>query len=97
MFAYRNKMNVSLGIAVGSAIQIPLFVYPVCVLMGWAMEVPLTLNLSMFILSIIVVVTLAMAFTLHSGSSHWLHGLMLIVEYIIIAGSFYLVYAAPRV
>ena len=84
-------MDVALGVAVGSAIQIPLFVYPVCVLTGWAMVVPLTLNLPLFMMTIVVVTTLAMAFTLHGGTSHWLHGLMLIGEYVIIAAAFWLV------
>ena len=89
MFAWRDKMDTALAIAVGSAIQIPLFVLPVCVLIGWAAEVPLTLNLDQFMMTIVVVTSLALAFTLHAGSSHWLHGLILIFEYLIIGAAFW--------
>jgi len=89
MFAWRDKMDTALAIAVGSAIQIPLFVLPVCILTGWAIEVPLTLNLDQFMMTIVVVTSLALAFTLHAGSSHWLHGLILIFEYLIIAAAFW--------
>ena len=89
MFAWRDKMDTALAIAVGSAIQIPLFVLPVCVLTGWAADVPLTLNLDQFMMTIVVVTSLALSFTLHAGSSHWLHGLILIFEYLIIAAAFW--------
>jgi Ca2+:H+ antiporter len=89
MFAYRDKMDISLGIAVGSAIQIPLFVMPVCVLVGWGNSIPLTLNLNPFMVNVILIVSLAIAFSLHAGTSHWLHGLVLLGMYVIIAGSFY--------
>jgi Ca2+:H+ antiporter len=89
MFAWKDRMDTALAIAVGSAIQIPLFIMPVCVLTGWAAEVPFTLNLDQFMMTIVVVTSLALAFTLHAGASHWLHGLILIFEYLIIAAAFW--------
>jgi Ca2+:H+ antiporter len=89
MFAWKDKMDTALAIAVGSAIQIPLFIMPVCVLTGWAAGVPFTLNLDQFMMTIVVVTSLALAFTLHAGASHWLHGLILIFEYLIIAAAFW--------
>ena len=41
--AMQNKMDLSLGIAVGSGLQIATFVTPVLVLAGWAMGTPMTL------------------------------------------------------
>lgn len=89
MFAWRDKMDTALAIAVGSAIQIPLFVLPVCVMVGWMMNVPMSLNVHQFMMTIVVVTSLALAFTLHAGSSHWLHGLILMFEYAIVASSFW--------
>lgn len=89
MFAWKDKMDTSIAIAVGSAIQIPLFVLPVCVLCAWALDVPLTLNIDHFLMSAVVLTSLAVSFTLHAGASHWLHGLILMFEYIIIAAAFW--------
>ena len=89
MFAWRDKMDVAIGISIGSALQIPLFVMPVCILVAWGGGVPLTLNLNDYLVQIILIISIAMAFYLHSGSSHWLHGLVLIGMYTITAGAFY--------
>lgn len=43
IFAYRNQMDIALGIALGSATQVLLFVLPVCVLLGWVEDQPMTL------------------------------------------------------
>ncbi|KAI8986599.1 Sodium/calcium exchanger protein-domain-containing protein [Pilobolus umbonatus] len=42
-FAIKNKMNLSIGIAISSSLQIGLFVSPVLVLLGWMIGQPLTL------------------------------------------------------
>lgn len=47
-FAMQNKMGLSLGIALGSSMQIALFVTPFVVLTGWAIDVPMTLYFSVF-------------------------------------------------
>ena len=43
IFAYRNKMDLCIGVSVGSAVQIAQFVMPGCVLVGWFMNRPMTL------------------------------------------------------
>jgi Ca2+:H+ antiporter len=45
MVAMKNKMDLSLGIAIGSSLQIALFVLPTCVLFSWAIHNPFTLQL----------------------------------------------------
>ncbi|OLQ12870.1 Vacuolar cation/proton exchanger 2 [Symbiodinium microadriaticum] len=40
VFAYRNKMEIALGSAVGSAVQISVFVIPLCVVLGWCLDKP---------------------------------------------------------
>jgi len=44
VFAAKNRLDISLGVAVGSSIQIALFVTPFCVLVGWGMGQALDLN-----------------------------------------------------
>lgn len=48
VFAAKNRLDISLGVAVGSSIQIALFVTPFCVLVGWTMGQPLDLNFQVF-------------------------------------------------
>ena len=44
IFAWRDRLDVSIGVAVGSATQIAMFVLPLCVLAGWGMDRNLTLD-----------------------------------------------------
>lgn len=41
-------MDIALGIAVGSATQIALFVIPFCVIVGWMVGEPFTLDFHIF-------------------------------------------------
>ena len=45
MVAMKNKMDLALGIAIGSSIQIALFVLPTCVLFSWSIGNAFTLEL----------------------------------------------------
>jgi calcium/proton exchanger cax len=45
LFAHRNKMDIAIGVAVGSAVQIAVFVLPCCVLIAWGIGCPLDLSL----------------------------------------------------
>ena len=42
--ATKDKMDLSLGVALGSSTQIALFVVPFTVIVGWALDVPMDLN-----------------------------------------------------
>lgn len=46
--AVKNKMDLAIGVALGSSIQIAIFVIPVTVLAGWAMGRPFTLDFDTF-------------------------------------------------
>merc|ERR1712070_396319 len=48
IFAAKSKMELSLGIAVGSSTQIALFVVPLCVVIAWANDQPLSLDFHPF-------------------------------------------------
>jgi Ca2+:H+ antiporter len=67
MFAMKNKMDIALGVAVGSATQIALFVIPFCVLVGWAMDLPLDLNFHVF-------ETLTLVLTVLTVGENWFDG-----------------------
>ncbi|CAE7414696.1 CAX4 [Symbiodinium sp. CCMP2592] len=46
--AYKGKLDLAIGVAVGSSTQIALFVVPVAVLAGWAYGTPMSLNFRLF-------------------------------------------------
>ncbi|EWM28478.1 ca2 :cation antiporter family [Nannochloropsis gaditana] len=59
--AYKNRMELAMGIAVGSATQISVFVIPFLVIAGWIMDKPMTLNfthveLILYIMSVIITI-----------------------------------------
>ncbi|HQY31930.1 MAG TPA: calcium/proton exchanger, partial [Thermomicrobiales bacterium] len=70
--ALNNKMDLSLGIAMGSGLQIALFVTPVLVLAGWAMDTPITLVFNNYELMALIGATLIGLLVSVDGRSHWL-------------------------
>eukprot|EP00405_Crypthecodinium_cohnii_P013854 CAMPEP_0206445278 /NCGR_PEP_ID=MMETSP0324_2-20121206/15414_1 /ASSEMBLY_ACC=CAM_ASM_000836 /TAXON_ID=2866 /ORGANISM="Crypthecodinium cohnii, Strain Seligo" /LENGTH=478 /DNA_ID=CAMNT_0053913465 /DNA_START=99 /DNA_END=1535 /DNA_ORIENTATION=+ len=88
-FAMHNKMEISLGVAIGSAVQISIFVIPLNVLAGWAMDKPMTLNFHVFETVILLLTTISVSFMISDGKSHWLKGAMLVSAYIMIGASFW--------
>ncbi|KAF3584442.1 hypothetical protein F2Q69_00031745 [Brassica cretica] len=48
MFAMKDKLDLSLGVAIGSSIQISMFVVPFCVVIGWMMGEQMDLNFQLF-------------------------------------------------
>jgi len=89
-FAMQNKMGLSLGIALGSSMQIALFVTPFVVLTGWAIDIPMTLYFSVFETIVLFLSVYVVNSVISDGSSNWLEGAMLLGCYSIVALAFYL-------
>jgi Ca2+:H+ antiporter len=89
LVAWNNRMDLSLSIAVGSSIQIALFVAPLLVLLSYAMGVPMNL---VFTVPEIVAVALSV-FVVDQisgdGESNWLEGVLLLVVYAMIGVLFF--------
>lgn len=87
--ALKNKMDLALGIAVGSSLQIALFVAPVLVFASYAF--PHQLNLEFSVPEIVAIVVAAFVTDQISGDgeSNWLEGVQLLALYAIIAVLFY--------
>jgi Ca2+:H+ antiporter len=83
--AYKNKMDLAIGVAIGSSLQIALFVTPSLVLLGWAMGQPMTLHFQMFETVVFFVSVLVVNYLIADGKSNYLEGAMCIGTYIIIA------------
>ena len=83
--AYRNRMEIALGVAVGSSIQVAVFVVPFCVTAAWALGKPLSLDLHTFETAVVFLSVLVVQFVTSSGRSNWLGGMLLVVMYFLIA------------
>jgi Ca2+:H+ antiporter len=93
----RNKPDLAVGIAMGSSIQIALFVTPVLVLASGAIA-PAALGLAFSRLEIgtLLLGTLIVVTTSGDGRATWFKGIQLLAVYAIIAGSIYWMPALAR-
>jgi Ca2+:H+ antiporter len=89
--ALANKMDLSLGIAVGSGLQVALFVTPVLVFAGILLDQPMTLVFNSYELGALVAATFIAVLISLDGESHWLEGAELIALYAILGLAFYFV------
>lgn len=89
MFAMKDKLDITLGVAIGSSTQISMFVIPFCVVVGWIMGVQMDLNFQLFETATLFITVLVVAFMLQEGTSNYFKGLMLILCYLIVAASFF--------
>ncbi|KAJ4970247.1 hypothetical protein NE237_003346 [Protea cynaroides] len=89
IFAFKNKLDISLGVALGSATQISLFVIPFSVLVAWIMGVDMDLDFHILETVALFLSVLITAFTLQDGTSHYMKGFVLLLCYIVIAACFF--------
>ncbi|KAG5523637.1 hypothetical protein RHGRI_035434 [Rhododendron griersonianum] len=89
MFAMKDKLDITLGVAIGSSTQISMFVIPFCVVVGWFMGKPMDLNFQLFETATLFITVLVVAFMLQEGTSNYFKGLILILSYLIVAASFF--------
>lgn len=83
--ASKNKMDLAIGVAVGSSIQIALFVTPLVVLLGWCMGKDMTLFFTLFETVSLFVSAFIVNFLVLDGRSNYLEGALLCAAYVIIA------------
>jgi Ca2+:H+ antiporter len=91
LVAMKDKMDLAVNIAVGSSLQIALFVAPVLVFASMAMGHSPVLDLHFTLLELITMLAaiLVLGQICQDGESHWLEGVMLLAVYGIIALAFY--------
>ena len=88
--AGKNKMDLSLAIAIGSSVQIAVFVAPLMVVFAWLMGVDLSLEFGPLETAATFMSVLVVNFILNDGKSNWLEGAMLLACYVILALSFWM-------
>src|SRR5262249_1721095 len=95
--ARKNKLDLTVGIAMGSSIQIALFVAPVLVLVsGFIAPQPLELSFSRAEIGTLFLGVLIGALVAGDGRSNWYKGIQLVVVYAMIAILFYFRPATPH-
>ncbi len=88
-FARRDKMDLSLGLSMGSSLQVALVVAPLLVFFGYALGRDMDLLFTRFeIVAIIFAVLITRHLTM-DGQSTWLEGLMLVAIYVMLGIGFY--------
>lgn len=89
--ARKNRLDLSVGIALGSASQIALFVAPVLVLLSHVMgPTPMDLEFWPGAVVMILIATLTASLVTNSGRSAWFVGVLLLTVYLIFAMTLYL-------
>ncbi|GMP89675.1 hypothetical protein CsSME_00041144 [Camellia sinensis var. sinensis] len=89
IFAFKNKLDISLGVALGSAAQISMFVVPLCVVVAWIMGVNMDLDFNLLETGSLAFSIIVTAFTLQDGTSHYMKGIVLCLCYTVIAACFF--------
>ncbi|CDH56696.1 calcium proton exchanger [Lichtheimia corymbifera JMRC:FSU:9682] len=87
--AMKNKMDLALGVAVGSSMQIALLVTPLMVIIGWGMDVEMSLLFNVFETAVMLISVVMVNYLMMDGKSNWLEGFMLFALYIVLAICFY--------
>lgn len=94
--ARKNRLDLSVGIALGSPSQIALFVAPVLVLLSYVVgPVPMDLNFWPGAVVMMLIATLTAALVTNSGRSAWFVGALLLMVYLVFALTLYLLPPPP--
>jgi Ca2+:H+ antiporter len=91
LMAYKNKMDLSLSICIGSSVQIALFVAPVLVFASFLLGNPMQLVFSPLEIAGIALAILTLEMIVNDGETVWFEGTELIAAYLILGIAFYLV------
>jgi len=95
--ARKNRLDLSVGIALGSSSQIALFVAPVLVLLSYCIgPTPMDLQFWPGAIVMMLIATLTAALVTNSGRSTWFGGVLVLMVYLIFALTLYLLPPRPQ-
>ncbi|POR36239.1 Vacuolar calcium ion transporter [Tolypocladium paradoxum] len=84
--AIKDKMDLAIGVAVGSSMQVALFLIPLLVVIGWGRGMDeMNLSFDNFQVAVMFVAVLLTNYLIGDGKSHWLEGFLLMCLYAITA------------
>lgn len=90
IMARKDKMDVALEIAIGSSLQIILFVAPVLIFLSLLFK-PMSIVFNEFELIALIASVLIANRVSHDGECNWLEGVQLLAVYLIISASFFII------
>ena len=76
LVAYKHKMDLAISVAIGSSLQIALFVTPFLVILGWIVGQPMTLHFQGFETVVFFMSMLVVNYLIQDGASNYLEGAM---------------------
>lgn len=82
--AMKNKMDLAIGVAIGSSIQIALLITPLVVMLGWIMDRDMSLYFTLFETMCLFVSAFIVNFLVLDGRSNYMEGALLCAVYLII-------------
>jgi Ca2+:H+ antiporter len=92
MMGRKNRMDLAMGIALGSSVQIALFVAPLLVLLSlFAAPVPFVLAFTRGEIILVFMTLLITTFVASGGRTNWYKGVQLLTVYLIFAILFFLI------
>src|SRR5262245_4105816 len=89
LMAMKNKMDLAINIAVGSSIQVALFVAPVLVFLSYAFGNPMDLRFTPFEVLAVAMAVGVVNLVAQDGESHWMEGVLLLAVYLVIGIAVY--------
>jgi Ca2+:H+ antiporter len=94
--ARKDRLDLSVGIALGSAVQIALFVAPVLVLLSYVIgPAPMGLEFWPGAIAMMIIAAMTAALVTNAGRSAWFVGVLILTVYLIFAMTLYLL--PPRI
>jgi Ca2+:H+ antiporter len=76
--AYKGKMDLAIGVAIGSSLQIALFVTPLMVILGWIIDQPMNLYFHGFETVVFFISVVVVNYLIQDGESNYLEGCLCI-------------------
>jgi Ca2+:H+ antiporter len=89
LMAMRNRMDLAIGIALGSTVQVALLVAPLLVFTGLMFGQPMDLAFSVFEVASVALAVWIASVIVQDGESNWLEGAFLLLVYAILGVAFY--------
>jgi len=89
MMAVRNKVDISLEIAIGSSVQIAMLVTPILILYSFTLANPLIYVYDPFVVVAVITAIFLSLYVVQDGKTFWLEGALLVFSYIIFCVMFF--------
>ena len=89
LMAMRNRMDLALNIAIGSSIQVALFLAPLLVLLGMVFHQPMDLAFTTMEVASIALAVLVTSSVIRDAETNWLEGALLLLAYSVLGVAFF--------